>query len=647
VNPLKADWKAYLSTRPEEQQTNPTQADKLVKLALENVTLFHAPDGEGFADLDLNGVRQTHALRTRAFRDWLSSTFYDQEGKTPGGQALQDALGTLEGQARFRGEERPVFVRFAILEFEGSTRLYLDLGKPDWAAIEIDSTGWRLVNAPPVRFKRPKSLRSLPMPVTGGSVRELLAVLNLSDDTYPLLAGWLASCLMPKGAYPLLDLTGEQGTAKTTTARFIKDLIDPSEGGIRAAPRNEDDLIIAARGSHVLAFDNLSSVSPALSDALCRLSTGGGLGKRTLYSDAEETILEAMRPVILTGIEELATRPDLLDRAVLLELPLIPETDRKPLEEIEAKFSSVAPRVLGALLTAASEALRNKPNVKLKALPRMADFAVWVTACESALDLKEGEFLLAYREARDRGNTMAVESHPVPEKIRELLTSTSSWTGTIKLLLETLLGLFPTKGKNQIPDAPKNFPKTPKALGDDLRRYAPVLRTIGIEYTKNRTSEGITVTLTRSPNPHEPKMKTLNLEQTGLQSTLSTQVHDSRPGQKNLSELRVNIDDQVHSRNTKPLEVHPMFMASASDTDRATRQSVLHVHDELQKPIHPKSTFELTPELKSKFRAMSLKQADRMALPNLLEAAENGETSAFERLYELEAQQPQRVRVKP
>ncbi len=645
INPLKADWKTYLSSQSNEKQTNPTQADKLVKLALENLTLFHAPDGEGFADLIVNGVRQTHALRTKAFRDWLSSTFFDLENKAPGGQALQDTLGALEGQARFRGEEHQVFVRFAVTEIEGNTRLYLDLGTSDWSAIEIDSSGWKLVNLPPVRFKRPKSLRSLPMPVTGGSVKELLPVLNLGLDEYPLLAGWLASCFMPKGAYPLLNLLGEQGTAKTTTARFIKNLIDPAEGGIRSAPRNEDDLIIGARGSHILAFDNLSSVSPALSDALCRLSTGGGIGKRTLYSDSEETIIEAMRPVILTGIEELATRPDLLDRAVLLELPLILETGRKPLEQIEAAFLKVAPRVLGALLTAASQALKNKATVKLDKLPRMADFAVWVTACESALDLKPGEFLLAYAEARNMGNSAAIDSHPVPQKVIELLSEQDTWIGTFKKLLEALLELFPKRGKSETPDVPREFPKSPKALGDDLRRYATVLRAAGIEYTKDRSRDGIEITLTREPTEKENTEKPPDSEQKGFSSSQSTQVNKPRQtqdkGSEHSSELGVNIDSETQAK----------FTPSTPESNRVTQQSVLDELGVLEKPLHSKipslepvkpnkipSSTTVSPEIDTRFLALKphLSQVEKYGFDNLIKSAQTGNTHAFAKLLELE-----------
>ena len=132
---------------------------------------------------------------------------------------------------------------------------------------------------------------------------------------------WLLAAFRPKGPYPILGLNGEQGSAKTTTARVARKLIDPFKAPIRTKPRNELDLMIAARNSHIVTLDNLSNIEQWLSDALCRLSTGGGLTTRKLYTDEEENILDAQRPVLLNGIEEVAVNGDLLDRMVVLSLP--------------------------------------------------------------------------------------------------------------------------------------------------------------------------------------------------------------------------------------------------------------------------------------------------------------------------------------
>ena len=82
--------------------------------------------------------------------------------------------------------------------------------------------------------------------------------------------------------------------------------------------------MIAATNGAVVALDNLSHLPVWLSDGLCRLATGGGLSKRTLYTDADETLIDAQRPILLTGIETVLTRGDAVDRSLLVELEKIP-----------------------------------------------------------------------------------------------------------------------------------------------------------------------------------------------------------------------------------------------------------------------------------------------------------------------------------
>jgi hypothetical protein len=58
------------------------------------------------------------------------------------------------------------------------------------------------------------------------------------------------------------------------------------------------------RSGRLLAFDNLSGLPVWLTDALCRLATGGSFAVRQLYTDDEEMLFEAARPTLLNGIEE-------------------------------------------------------------------------------------------------------------------------------------------------------------------------------------------------------------------------------------------------------------------------------------------------------------------------------------------------------
>ena len=308
-------------------------------------------------------------------------------------------------------------------------------------------------------------------------MRELRPFLNLKDDRdWVLVQVWLVAALRPAWPFVIMILYGEQGSAKTTAQRLLRALIDPNKAPLRSAPRSEQDLAIAGRNGWCLAYDNLSWVPRWLSDALCRVATGGGFATRRLYTDDEEEIFEGKRPILLNGIENVATSGDLLDRSVLLFLQTIEEEDRRDEEEFWAAFRDAHPRILGALLDALSTALRNLPDVKLDRVPRMADFTKLGIAAEPALDCQPGDFLAAYRENRDSVHEDALEASVLAKEFVAFVGSLGSpWEGTATQLFEELNEDLDDKVRRQ-----KGWPKTPAVLGGMLRRLAPSLRGVGI-----------------------------------------------------------------------------------------------------------------------------------------------------------------------
>ena len=340
----------------------PSQADILIHLAQE-ADLFHSPDGNGFADLEIKGHRETWPLRARGFRRWLARLFYEATGGAPSSEALRSALNVIEAKAQFDAPERVVHVRVAALD----GKLYLDLGDEMWRAVEIDVSGWQVIDNPPVRFRRAAGMEALPAPARGGSIEVLRSFLNVgSNADFVLVVAWALAVLRNRGPYPLIVLSGEQGSAKSTFSAIVRALIDPNTAPLRALPREDRDLFIAANNGHVLAFDNVSGLPAWISDTLCRLATGGGFAVRQLYTDQDEVLFDTERPVILNGIEDIVTRPDLADRAVFLTLEPIPEERRRPEQELWAAFESERPRILGVLLDAVAKGLAMLPQTKLE-----------------------------------------------------------------------------------------------------------------------------------------------------------------------------------------------------------------------------------------------------------------------------------------
>jgi hypothetical protein len=272
-----------------------------------------------------------------------------------------------------------------------------------------------------------------------------------------------------------LTVVGEQGSGKSTAARLIRRLVDPHQADLRAEPRQIDDIMIAASRSRIVALDNLSHLSPWLSDALCRLSTGGALTKRELYSDDNETIIEATRPVIITSIGDVITRGDLIDRAITITMPAMSDSDRRQEADIWQTFERLSPAILGVLLDGVGRALASQDRTVVSNLPRMADWAVWSSAAESALGWSGRAIVDAYRTMRDTvvesnldGDAFAIALRSVPRP----------YEGTATELLERLT---PATRKT-----PRGWPDSPRALGVALRRLAPALRAVGIQFTPGR-----------------------------------------------------------------------------------------------------------------------------------------------------------------
>ena len=252
-------------------------------------------------------------------------------------------------------------------------RIFLDLADEFWRCVEIGANGWRIAEDPPVRFRRSAGMQPLPLPLRGGSIESLAPFLNLaSENDFVLVVAWLLGALRAGGPYSALAVAGEQGSAKTVLSKLLRALIDPSVAPVRALPRDERELFIAASNGHVLAFDNLSGLPPWLSDTLCRLTSGGAFSTRRLFTDQDEILFATARPVILNGIEDIITRPDLADRAILLTLAPIAQRQRRPENALWREFELARPHILGALLDAAAHGLRMLPQVRLQRLPRMA-----------------------------------------------------------------------------------------------------------------------------------------------------------------------------------------------------------------------------------------------------------------------------------
>ena len=503
-----------LSDHPVEHETATEGKAKISTILLkiaEDAQLFRrADDGKAFADILVAGIRQTYPVRSAGFKAWLRRRYFEMRKAAPNAEAMQEALGTIEARAEFDSgvPSRPVFIRVG--EHEG--RLYLDLADDQWRAVEIDTTRWRVVQDPPVRFERAPNMLPLPVPTPGGSLDKLRAFVNVkSDADFTLVKAYMQAALRPGYPYPILALGGEQGTAKSTGADVLKMLVDPHKLELRSLPHDVADLFIAARSNQVLVYDNLSGLKVWLSDAFCKLSTGGGIGKRALYTDVDEAVLEGMRPVILTAIAPVAVRGDMADRTLPIVLEVIAGDRRKTEEEFWAAFAANHAAILGGLLDTIVTGLRALPTVKLQHLPRMADFAMWGCACDAGRTGADS-FIAAYTKNQADAVAIVVGENLVATAVLTFMEGKSEWEGNATLLLDTLNSCVSDTTKKD-----KDWPKASNALSRRLTLLATVLRKSGVAVTCDHNKRGSLITLRQTagsdngpetPSPSAPSSPT-------------------------------------------------------------------------------------------------------------------------------------------
>jgi len=415
-----------LNKQKGKKKGRPPQSQLLLELCKE-LELFCNLEGEAYTSLQVEKHFETHSILRSGFGNWLRNQYFLKFESAPSSQAFQEALSTLVARAHFQESKHDVFLRVAGLD----QKVFIDLGDPEWRVIEVSCTGWKVLTSSPVKFRRTRRMLPLPLPQSPStaSIENLRSYLNIKTEAdLQLIIAFILSAFNPSGPYPVLVLYGEQGCAKSTTVKVIRSLIDPNETPLRSAPRSTDDLLVSARNSWIAAFDNVSHLHDWLSDDICRLSTGGGLSKRELYSNDEELVLNAKRPVILNGISEFVTRGDLASRSIPLYLPLIQGDARKREEDLWNSFEIAKPQILGCILDGVSCALRCRGSIELPTNVRMADAFHWATAAESSFGWAPGSILAAFHSNQTAANETVLQSSPIYPYIR--LLSEVGWSGT-------------------------------------------------------------------------------------------------------------------------------------------------------------------------------------------------------------------------
>lgn len=484
-----------------EEKKRESQADIMVKLALaEDIRLFTDERRDPYIQVFMSEAAKTVKLRSREIRAWLSGLLWNDRKKAPGSEALMSTLNVLAAMA-YEGDMIPLYNRVAPSYVDG---IYIDMADEQWRAIHVNREGWKIVNSPPILFRRYNHQKPLPEPVRGGSgsVAHLLDFTNIRDDGDRLLyIVNVISCFIPSIPHVIMVFYGPQGSGKTWSLRAVRAVVDPSILDLLTLPRRQRELVQNLDHHYCAFYDNVGRIPPWVSNVLCRAVTGTGVSKRRLYSDDEDVIYQYHRCCGLTDINIAAERGDLLERSILLGLDAIDRSKRKTEEELKAMLEKRAGAILGGILDVLVKAMRIYPTVEFDGLFRMADFTKWGYAITEAMDLDPQLFIEAYRENIDKQRIEAVRASPIADvliKFMELKTR-GTWIGTASQLW-TQLQEMATEMK--VSTRQKAWPKKPHALSRRLNELAPSLPAVGYEVSIGRKLKTRTITINTVHSVH-------------------------------------------------------------------------------------------------------------------------------------------------
>ena len=385
TKPAKKAKPLYSAKQEEIQSDSPRQGktELTIDIVTQWASTFCYESGKAYATFPVQLIdpetgeasaahQETWSFESKQFKGKVSRKFRNEYSVVPGETAINEAVEVIAVGAEDM-PPKPVYLRCAPIPNDEYGGVYIDLANDKWEVVEITNGGWRVIQSADclVKFRRVQHSRPLPFPERGGDIADIWKHINVQGEENQLL---VLECLRIETPYPVLELIAGQGSAKSTTQERLRQLIDPNAVW---SPVNQD-LSVSALGNHMISLNNLSGLSKSTQDFMCSVSTGGGDATRRLHTTEDEAAWETKRPIVMNGINQLVTRPDLADRTVCIELHRI----KAYVDEatLVAAWDKDYPKILGAVYDLMSGALRDLPGVKLDKMPRMGDFAKLGTA---------------------------------------------------------------------------------------------------------------------------------------------------------------------------------------------------------------------------------------------------------------------------
>ena len=390
----------------------PAQGEIITRDCEENIKeFFRDQQGNPFVVLPVDGHCEVCPTSSSRFRNWKATRFRQRFGTPPKNEAINQARIQIEARCAASGQVE----LYNRVGWHQDSIVY-DLTTPDHKGVEISRDGWSVVPLPPI-FRRYQHQAQQVIPVGGGNPKELLRFCNVAPYDHCLFMTAVASFFIPNIPHVIISQTGEQGSGKSNNSRKIKALGDPSRVMLISSPKDLEQAQMMAEKHWISTFDNISRIPEWYSDFLCRGVTGEGDMKRSLYTNDDEFIRSYRRCFVLNGIGASMWRADLLDRAIIFDIPILKAS--RPERVMENEWHNILPGILGGFFTAISNAMKTVSQISGHERFRMSDFVQRGGALAEALGYSRDEFFKKYFRNRlitnggktRRGQRICKEAH--------------------------------------------------------------------------------------------------------------------------------------------------------------------------------------------------------------------------------------------
>lgn len=459
------------------------------------LSVFMSTDGRKFQSTFYQGVRRLYPLASHHATSALAKAYNVCFFDFPSQAILKQIKDYLALEASGRNVKKSVYIRVAKIK----KGVEIALGNSHGEFIRIMEDGYEVVSQPKARFYHPEYMQALTRPEEVSDPKEGLELLgeiiNVNKASLNLVSMFMLKTMVPSAEHPILVFQGEEGSGKGLATQVVRSLLDPYVGNHTNFPTTVKELHNIALNNYLLCFDNFTPpMKPVMADALCRLSTGGGITMKIGRAESELATYNLCRPIIINGIGNLITRGDLLDRCIVINLKPLAETWRGKKERLE-KFEKSKGRILGSMCLAVSEGLKNIHNVKLDKSTRMDDFLKWSVAAGAAFGWKPKHVQSAYERNRQNAKLSLAESEPIIEALVAFMGNKSdSKQLLVNELLDELTKYLKCSPLKYLLER-SNWPKLPNLFSGRLSLAIPLLRAQGVEVTMKRTNRGSLVTL--------------------------------------------------------------------------------------------------------------------------------------------------------